>query len=62
MYLCWQVFEVAPSLYMVELRKSNGDTLEYHNVSVHVNANAILLQMHSMASADTHIWEAIIWK
>jgi hypothetical protein len=25
------VFEVAPSLYMVELRKSNGDTLEYHN-------------------------------
>jgi hypothetical protein len=44
---------------MVELRKSNGDTLEYHNVSVHVNANAILSQMHSMASADTHIWEAI---
>jgi hypothetical protein len=26
-----QVFEVAPSLYMVELRKSRGDTLEYHN-------------------------------
>ncbi|CAK9190541.1 unnamed protein product [Sphagnum jensenii] len=26
-----EVFEVAPSLYMVELRKSNGDTLEYHN-------------------------------
>ncbi|KAF3329556.1 CBL-interacting protein kinase 23 [Carex littledalei] len=25
-----EVFEVAPSLFMVELRKSNGDTLEYH--------------------------------
>jgi len=32
-----KVFEVTPSLYMVELRKSNGDTLEfhkfYHNIS-----------------------------
>ncbi|GJN24509.1 hypothetical protein PR202_gb12253 [Eleusine coracana subsp. coracana] len=32
-----EVFEVTPSLYMVELRKSNGDTLEfhkfYHNIS-----------------------------
>ncbi|EHA8588248.1 CBL-interacting protein kinase 23 [Cocos nucifera] len=27
-----EVFEVAPSLYMVELRKSKGDTLEFHNV------------------------------
>ncbi|XP_042477586.1 CBL-interacting serine/threonine-protein kinase 23-like [Macadamia integrifolia] len=26
-----EVFEVAPSLYMVELRKSGGDTLEFHN-------------------------------
>ncbi|KAM0874455.1 hypothetical protein ACQ4PT_037404 [Festuca glaucescens] len=26
-----EVFEVAPSLHMVELRKSNGDTLEFHN-------------------------------
>ncbi|XP_078437541.1 CBL-interacting protein kinase 23-like isoform X1 [Wolffia australiana] len=26
-----QVFEVAPSLYMVELRKANGDTLEFQN-------------------------------
>ena len=25
-----KVFEVTPSLYMVELRKSNGDTLEFH--------------------------------
>jgi uncharacterized protein Veg len=26
-----EVFEVTPSLYMVELRKSNGDTLEFHD-------------------------------
>jgi len=26
-----EVFEVAPSLYMVELRKSGGDTLEFHH-------------------------------
>jgi hypothetical protein len=28
----WQVFEVAPSLFMVEVRKAVGDTLEYHKV------------------------------
>ncbi|CAK9865938.1 unnamed protein product [Sphagnum jensenii] len=27
-----QVFEVAPSLFMVELHKANGDTLEYHSL------------------------------
>ncbi|KAK8446910.1 hypothetical protein SEVIR_9G561900v4 [Setaria viridis] len=26
-----EVFEVAPSLHMVELRKTGGDTLEFHN-------------------------------
>lgn len=31
---CLKVFEVTPSLYMVELRKSNGDTLEFHKVYV----------------------------
>lgn len=30
----FQIFEVAPSLYMVELRKSGGDTLEFHKVRV----------------------------
>lgn len=25
-----EVFEVAPSLHMVELRKTGGDTLEFH--------------------------------
>lgn len=27
-----EVFEVAPSLHMVELRKTGGDTLEFHSV------------------------------
>ena len=27
-----QIYEVAPSLYMVELRKAGGDTLEFHKV------------------------------
>jgi hypothetical protein len=28
----YQVFEVAPSLFMVDVRKVAGDTLEYHRV------------------------------
>lgn len=32
--LSLQVFEVAPSLYMVEVRKAVGDTLEYHKVNM----------------------------
>ncbi len=33
--LLWlQVFEVAPSLFMVELSKNNGDTIEYNHVSI----------------------------
>jgi len=28
-----EVFEVAPSLFMVELQKHHGDTLEYNHVS-----------------------------
>ncbi|KAG6642108.1 hypothetical protein CIPAW_09G120400 [Carya illinoinensis] len=28
------IFEVAPSLYMVEVRKSGGDTLEFHKAMV----------------------------
>lgn len=30
-----QIFEVAPSLHMVELRKAGGDTLEFHKVLLH---------------------------
>lgn len=32
MILLLQIFQVAPSLCMVELRKSGGDTLEFHKV------------------------------
>jgi len=35
--LDFQVFEVAPSLHMVELRKIGGDTLEFHKVRQHSN-------------------------
>jgi len=27
-----QIFQVAPSLHMVEVRKAKGDTLEFHKV------------------------------
>lgn len=33
--LHFQVFEVAPSLHMVELRKIGGDTLEFHKASIY---------------------------
>jgi hypothetical protein len=29
-----QIFQVAPSLHMVEVRKAKGDTLEFHKVSL----------------------------
>lgn len=31
-----EVFEMAPGLHMVEVRKAGGDTLEYHKVSPHI--------------------------
>ncbi|KAK9279296.1 hypothetical protein L1049_012975 [Liquidambar formosana] len=39
-----EVFEVAPSLHMVELRKTGGDTLEFHKFNVHriVHASHVL--------------------
>ncbi|KAF6167455.1 hypothetical protein GIB67_031656 [Kingdonia uniflora] len=33
-----EVFEVAPSLYMVELRKAGGDTLEFHKFYKNISA------------------------
>ncbi|KAF2305485.1 hypothetical protein GH714_005666 [Hevea brasiliensis] len=33
-----EIFEVAPSLYMVELRKSGGDTLEFHKFYKNLSA------------------------
>ncbi|CAK7345320.1 unnamed protein product [Dovyalis caffra] len=32
-----EIFEVAPSLYMVEVRKSGGDTLEFHKFYQHLS-------------------------
>ena len=32
-FFFFQIFEVAPSLYMVEVRKAGGDTLEFHKAS-----------------------------
>lgn len=43
-----KVFEVTPSLYMVELRKSNGDTLEFHKVHITVK----LLQDLTVHTSD----------
>jgi hypothetical protein len=54
--LDFQVFEVAPSLHMVELRKIGGDTLEFHKVRQHSNLdiskkkkNILLFWMHSFS-------------
>jgi hypothetical protein len=32
-----EVFEMAPGLHMVEVRKAGGDTLEYHKVGCHAD-------------------------
>jgi hypothetical protein len=37
-----QVFEVAPSLFMVELSKNNGDTIEYNHVSIYFYVHCFL--------------------
>lgn len=39
-YLLPQVFEVAPSVHLVELRKTGGDTLEFHK------ARYVLVYIH----------------
>lgn len=40
-----QVYEVAPSLFMIEVRKAAGDTLEYHKVSVY-DSDSIISLVH----------------
>lgn len=49
---CLKVFEVTPSLYMVELRKSNGDTLEFHKVYVVIELVVSLFILWCL----THCW------
>lgn len=36
-----EIFEVAPSLHMVEVRKSCGDTLEFHKVGIKILSSSI---------------------
>lgn len=40
-----QVFEVAPSLHMVELRKTGGDTLEFHKACHHFSLFLFLFSL-----------------
>lgn len=35
-----KVYEVAPSLFMVDVRKAAGETLEYHKVSLYLHISA----------------------
>jgi len=34
-----QIYEVAPSLFMVDVRKAAGETLEYHKVYKYISNN-----------------------
>lgn len=69
-----QVFEVAPSLFMVDVRKASGDCLEYHKVSLLIilrqtrlclmllifdNLNVPVLQFYKIFCSKL---ENIIWK
>ncbi|KAH7678848.1 Non-specific serine/threonine protein kinase protein [Dioscorea alata] len=49
-----EVFEVGPSLYMVELRKSKGDTLEFHKVykNMATGLKDIIWQSQSKSQED----------
>lgn len=53
-FLCvpFQILEVAPSIYMVEMRKFEGDTLEFHKVSsIHKSlciCKKLILQVESL--------------
>ncbi|KAG6543106.1 hypothetical protein Mapa_015355 [Marchantia paleacea] len=50
-----EVFEVAPSLFMVELRKAGGDTLEYHKFykSLSLGLKDIVWKSEVEASGDS---------
>lgn len=41
--MSFQVFEMAPSLFMIEVRKAMGDTLDYHKVrtSLFISCNRV---------------------
>ena len=53
-----QVFEVASSLFMVDVRKASGDTLEYHKVRPFYQLGAVsqvFLNMYPLVLVDTEI-------
>jgi len=47
-----EVFQVAPSLHMVELRKARGDTLEFHKF--HKNLSTGLKDIVWKSEDDMH--------
>ena len=51
-----EVYEVAPSLFMVDVRKAAGDTLEYHKARIFI---IILLFKISVTSFIVFIY--LIW-
>lgn len=51
--MLFQVFEMAPTLYMVEVRKAMGDTLDYHTVKTcFINTWFQLLQSFELFEVD----------
>jgi hypothetical protein len=58
--LDFQVFEVAPSLHMVELRKIGGDTLEFHKVRQHSNLDISKKKKKHPSVLDAFVFEG--WK
>ncbi len=50
-----QVFRVAPSLFMVEMSKDNGDTIEYHNVSISLICPCFLHELLSDVRARSFL-------
>ena len=51
-----QIFEVAPSLHMVELRKTGGDTLEYHKACVpFLSENSTMADFSCLFQKDAYV-------
>jgi len=52
---CYQIFEVAPSLYMVDVRKVAGDTLEYHKVcSVCISSFILIILLGTVSPNEIY--------
>uniref|UniRef100_M1C2R0 CBL-interacting serine/threonine-protein kinase n=1 Tax=Solanum tuberosum TaxID=4113 RepID=M1C2R0_SOLTU len=49
-----EVFQVAPSLHMVEVRKSKGDTLEFHKVHVVLLSLRLLVGVNRRFDSYNH--------